>query len=90
VNVVNVVMSVQGDACPPSVGPDGVPGIPDYSAVNGEKGMRGERGPQGKPGDDDITQQELDDYKSQEVAAIIIPIPTRLSLLNCYLIFCIL
>jgi len=30
--------------------------------------MRGERGPQGErgePGDDDITQQELDDYKSQ-------------------------
>jgi len=28
----------KGDACPPSVGPDGVPGIPGYPRVNGEKG----------------------------------------------------
>jgi len=57
-----------------------------YPGVNGEKGMRGEFGPQGEreePGDDDITQQELDDYKSQldqlaniVVAAIILPTRT--------------
>ena len=58
----------KGDACPPSHGPDGEPGIPGYPGIPGSKGPIGARGLPGEMGDsadDDLTVQELEDYKLQ-------------------------
>ena len=58
----------KGDACPPSYGPDGEPGIPGYPGIPGSKGPTGAHGlpgEMGDPADNDITVQELADFKEQ-------------------------
>ena len=66
----------KGDACPPSYGPDGDPGVPGYPGVPGNKGEPGAAGPpgdQGEPGDGDISPAELESYKLkfQKIADIV-------------------
>ena len=58
----------KGNACPPSTGPDGEPGLPGYPGIPGSKGQTGSHGlpgDMGDPADNDITAQELADFKEQ-------------------------